>query len=177
MRNRIRLVLPLIQVAVAVALATSNALRPDTWSSPAWTKLDSQLLHSINAPAAVVAMYPLDCAYHWFSPYYPLNLVVESVIRFSLIWLLWYAVSIEIGGAGQSVLTPKTRMRKVADVIAILFGAVVGVVGVLGSRPCGSIFARLMVVLPILLWPLVIMGFYGHDLWVSIRGAQKPAAK
>jgi hypothetical protein len=168
-------VLPLVQVAIAAALATSNALRPDSWASPTWTKPDWQLLHSINAPAALIAMYPLECAYDWFSPYHPLNLFVESIIRFSLIWLLWYVVSIEIGGAGQSVLTPKTRMREVADVLAIGFGAAVGVLGALYSRPVGGTFTKPIIILPYLIWPIVIMGFYGHDLWVSVRDAKKPA--
>jgi hypothetical protein len=46
-----RLVLPLAQVGIAIALTSSNFVRPDSISSPSWTAPDQQFCHGLNAPA------------------------------------------------------------------------------------------------------------------------------
>jgi len=169
MSTKIRFVLPLAQVIIALILTASNSLRPDSLANPAWTKADWQLCGGLNAPATLVGKYPVDIAYLWFSRYYPVNLVVESVIRFSLIWLLWYIVAIEIGGRGLSVLATKSLMRTAVDVLAIVFGAVVGIVGLLVGSQFGNVFYGRLVSTPYLIWAIVIVGFYGHDLLGSFR--------
>jgi len=167
MRNRLQVVLPLVQVIVAVALMTSNFMGPDSFANPAWRHADWQILGGLNAPATLVAKYPLEITYKWFSPYYPLNTIVEVIVRLSLIWLLWYFVAIELGGNGQSILAPKTRMRRAVDLVALIFGVVLGCVAILvGRQFAGPPYATLVSV-PYLVWGLVLIGFYGHDFWAS----------
>jgi hypothetical protein len=177
-RCRMRLVLPLVQVALAVALMTSNFLRPFSVENPAWTKPDRQFCLGLNAPATLLAEIPVRFANRWFREYYPLDVVVDSVIYFLLIGILWYGVAIEIGGNGRSVLAPMTRMRRMSDTLAVIFGAMLGVLGLLGTRQVGGTVAYVRLVgMPYLIWAGTIMGFYGRDLWVSFGGAQKRAAR
>ena len=177
LRVRSRVALPFVQVIVAAVLITSNLLRPDPFWSPALTKPDRQICDALNAPATVAAKYPVDIAYQWFSPHYPLNLIVELIIYLSLVWLVWYVVRVEIGGKGLSVLTPKTGMRKVSDVLAIMFGALLGVAGLLVASQLPGGYGR-MISVPYLVWALAVVSFYAHDLWVCLRPTQTaPAGK
>jgi hypothetical protein len=166
MQNRTRILLPLAQVAVAAALMTHNALVPDSLANPAFTKPDWQFCLGLNAPATLVARYPMHILFQSPWPRYPFSAVLELIVRLSLIWLLWYVVSIEIDGRGHSILAPKTRMRKVADVLALAFGVVVGATGQTISSRFDVNYGRL-VAAPYIIWAVVIIGFYGRDLWVS----------
>jgi hypothetical protein len=98
--------------------------------------------------------------------HYPLLPIVNLSVFFSLVWLLWYAVSIEIGGRGRSVLTPKTGFRRVVDVLVIAFG--ISLVAY-ADRTTVSVYYQTPVSFVHLLWVLAIMGFYGHDLWASFQ--------
>jgi hypothetical protein len=134
-------VLPLVQVAVAVALTTSNRLGPFSIADPTWTKPDRQFCDGLNAPAALIRFFLIRFADIWFPLYYPIEFVLETVVFFLLVGLLWYLVSIEIGGKGQSVLTPKTGIRRAADVLAIIFGAVLAVLGLFVRGQFGVVTA------------------------------------
>jgi hypothetical protein len=90
-------------------------------------------------------------------------------VHLSLTWLLWYLVSIEVGGKGYSLLTPKTRVRGVADVLAVAFGIMVGAAGLDLPSYFLPVYARL-VAAPYLIWGVAMVSFYGHDLWSSFRG-------
>jgi hypothetical protein len=122
MHNKTRFVLPLIQVVVAIVLTTSNFLRPDTIGRPSWTAPDTQFCDALNAPAALVRFFLLRIADRIFPRYYPVEFVLETIIYFALVGLLWYAVSVEIDAKGQSILAPATRARGTTDVLAMLFG-------------------------------------------------------
>ena len=54
MRTSMRLVLPLAQVAVAIALKTHTYLAPDTWENPAGLGPDNQFCDALNAPATMI---------------------------------------------------------------------------------------------------------------------------
>jgi hypothetical protein len=174
-RVRSRVALPFVLVIVAAVLITSNLLRPDPFWSPAFTKPDRQICDALNAPATVAAKYPVDIAYRWLSPHYPLNLIVELIIYLSLVWLVWYVVSVEMGGKGLSVLTPKTGMRKVSDVLAIMFGAPLGAAGLAVASQLPGWYGRL-VSTPYLFWALAVVAFYGHDLWACFRPTRRELA-
>lgn len=163
------MLLPLMQVLLAVALITSNLLRPDPPGDPSWTKPDWQLCLGLNAPASLIAQIALHLRLQWFNPDFPSNIVVDWIVRLPLIWLLWYLVSIEIGGKGRSVLTAETRIPRVADVFAIALGVIVGAQGLYGTRHFPPSYARL-VAAPYLIWAIVLIGFYGHDLWLFFAG-------
>jgi hypothetical protein len=169
MSKRIQFVLPFVQVALAVALMSHNLIGKESSAHPKWRHADWQICLALNAPASVLADYPADIAYRWFGSHYPLNTIVEWIVRLSLIWSLWFCVAIELRGKGQSILAPKTRMRRAADLMAIAFGLVVGNIGIVVGGQFG------LLSLPYLIWALVIVGFYGHDLWVSFGGVRQSA--
>jgi hypothetical protein len=101
----------------------------------------------------------------------PYHAVVEFVITrylyLAFIWLLWYGVGIELSGHGQSVLMPKTGRRAAGDIVAMAVGAV------LLSFSWGLIefgrgaHAQSVRVVAYFIWGVAILGFYGHDLWIS----------
>jgi len=168
--KRIHFVLPLMQVVVAVGLMTHNYLAVDSLANPRWRHSDWQFCGALNAPATMLAEYPTDIAYRWLGPYYPLNEIIEWIVRLCLIWLLWYCVAIEMGGRGQSVLASRTRMRKVADFGGMLFGVVLANDSVVLGRQFG------LLSIPYLLWAVLLVTFYGHDLWTTFGSARRPAA-
>lgn len=53
MRPKVRIVLPFVQVLVAVALITSNVLRPNPIRNPPFMAPDWQLCAGLNAPATL----------------------------------------------------------------------------------------------------------------------------
>jgi hypothetical protein len=61
-RARIRFILPLVQVIIAIGLIVSNTLRPeppaDTIPSPRQRMLDIQYCWALNSPAAKIAAIP-----------------------------------------------------------------------------------------------------------------------
>jgi hypothetical protein len=178
-RTTIRFVLPLVQVVVAVVLTASNFLRPDTIGDPSWRALDIQFCDGLNAPAALMKFCLMKLSDKWLPGHYPFELSLRTIVYFVLVGLTWYAVGLEIGGNGQSVLTPKTGMRSVADVLAIIFGATLGVAGFLVRRQFGyvSTYSNL-VALPYFIWGAAVAVFYGHDLYTSLGVAhEKPTDK
>jgi predicted membrane protein len=107
---------------------------------------------------------------------YPVGFVVETVVYFGLVALLWYAVALEAAGKGRSILTPKTGMRAAADCLAIVFGASVLVFGVLYSSRFGSRIDSFLVGITYLVWAVAIIVFYGHDLRVHRSGRADQSA-
>jgi len=175
MRPKVRIVLPFVQVLVAVALITSNVLRPNPIRNPLFMAPDWQLCAGLNAPATLTRgwLARITDGWRWGNP-----LTVWTPIYLLLVWLLWYLVSIEIGGKGQSILTPKTRMRRMADLFLIIGGAAVGLGGLSIRRESGfaAPYSTIEAV-PYFIWGVVIAVFYGHDLWVSVGGVQGGRAK
>jgi len=176
MNTRTRLALPLVQVVVAAALTMNNLLRPDRLGSPSWTAPDRQFCDGLNAPAALVRFCLIKIADRWLPGHYPIEFVLETIVYLVLVWLVWYIVSIEIGGNGQSILTPKTGKRNETDVLAIIFGGALGLSGLLVRRQFGyvSTYSNL-VALPYFFWGATVMLFYGHDIWTSFGKTQKKA--
>jgi len=161
-----------VQTAVAIALTTSNRLRPLSVQNPSWTAPDKQFCDGLNAPAALIRALLLRLSDSWLPAYYPIQFVTETFVYFFLVGLLWYLVSIELRGNGQSVLTSKTRARKAADSLTILFGIVLCILGVLVRGQFGAVTTYSnFVAMPYYVWGLAIIGFYGHDLWVSVSAA------
>jgi hypothetical protein len=175
-RRKIRTILPMVQVAIAAALIISNLSRPDTWEDPAWTHLDIQYCWALNSPAAAIAYLQRVGMYDLLKDPYPLLKIVNLGIFFPLVWLLWYAVGIEIGGRGLSVLTPKTGYRRLADALAMAFGLFGFGVLISADKAAGQIiyWPYWDGIVPVhLMWALAIVGFYGHDLWASFRTNKK----
>jgi hypothetical protein len=171
MRTRLRRTLPLVQAAIAIALLVSNRLR-DPWETrPAFLAPDLQFCCALNAPATVV--WVLLCIFkgelYFEHPF--LWDIIELVAYVLLIGLLWYVVSIEISGSGQSVLTPKTRIRSVADLLMIAFAGYVAAFGFsVRSHEFGFVTTYSnLVATPYFLWAVTIATFYGNDLWVRMR--------
>lgn len=176
MRIKTRVALPLVQIAVAITLKINSRLRPLSAENPSWTAPDRQFCDALNAPAALVRIFLLRLSDAWLPASYQAEFLLETIVYFVLVGLLWYIVSIEIGGKGQSVLTPKTRARRMADGLVIFFGLMLGILGLLVRGQFGVVdtYSNL-VAIPYYIWALVIVSFYGHDLWVSFR-APGPSA-
>jgi hypothetical protein len=164
--TKARVILPTVQVVIAAALVVSNSRRPDTMAYWRSTHLDIQYCWALNSPAAMIAHIQREATYELLQWHYPINRIIDWGIFLSLVWLLWYAVSIETGGKGLSVLTPKTGIRRVADVLAIAFGACLVVYADFVTR---SVYHQTRISSVHLIWVLAIVGFYGHDLWASFR--------
>jgi hypothetical protein len=103
--------------------------------------------------------------------HYLLAHFVDLGVIFVLVWLLWYAVGTETRGRGLSVLTPKTGIRRTADVLAICFGA--SLLPYVDRIVPGGAYWMLFSVAH-LLWIATIIGFYSHDLWASFRTRRLP---
>jgi hypothetical protein len=159
--RRVRFVLPLTQAAVACALIASFLAPPHPED---FAKTEYQIYRALNAPAFLLSAVPARIA-HWV--YRKAYFIVETTVRLCFVWLVWYAVSIEISGRGRSVLSPRTRVRRVADALAVIFGAAVALSGGYGLHPPA-------IWMLYLIWGVVIMGFYGRDLWVSLRCDRAP---
>jgi hypothetical protein len=101
-----------------------------------------------------------------------MELLLETIVFFVLVGVLWYGVSVELGGKGQSVLTPKTGIRSAADISAVIVGVLLIVFGVLVRGQFGgvTIYSDL-VATPYIIWGIVVVMFYGHDFRVSVDGA------
>lgn len=171
MRPRVRIVLPLVQVVVAIALLTSNFLRPNPMSSPSWRAPDWQFCAGLNGPATVARDWLIRLTNGWSWGHARITFAFWTTLYFVLVWLLWYLVSIEIGGKGRSVLAPKTGTPRTANLFLIIIGAAVGLCGL--SIRHESAFAdpySTLVAMPYFVWGIVIVVFYGHDLWVSVKG-------
>jgi hypothetical protein len=115
----------------------------------------------------VVTHYLIEAADALLPRPYPIELIIERGLYFGLVWLLWYAVSIELAGDGQSVLTPKVGARRAADVLAVSFGAMLVFIGYLVRGQFGGADTySSLIALPYLVWGAAILAFYGRDLWL-----------
>jgi len=145
-----------VQLAVACALIASFLAPPHPED---FEKTEYRFYRALNAPAFLLSEVPVRiihtaCHQEYF--------IVESAVRLCFVWLVWYALSIEISGGGRSVLSPKTRVRRVADALAVISGAAVGMSAHFNLTP-----TAVWMLYPI--WGVAIMGFYGRDLWASFR--------
>src|SRR5580700_11322395 len=114
MRKKIPILLPLVQVMVAACLMWINSRRPNTLSDPAWGCPEWQVCVGLNAPAFLFANLLTGVIYRLAVDGLMdgrLGMILDVVIRLSLIWLIWYVVVVEVGGGGRSVLTSRTRFR------------------------------------------------------------------
>ena len=175
MRGRLRFVLPLSQITIAIALVASNFLRANTIENPSWNKPDIQFCYALNAPAAFVIDLLAKATNGWIPAAYPIDVLIARTLYLLFVALLWYLVSLEMNGGGQSVLASKTRARAIVDGLAIVFGVVLGVVGFLVRRQFGyiSAYSDFLAVF-YFLWGAAFVVFYGHDLWARTRrGAER----
>ena len=171
MRFKLCVWLPLVQLAIAIALTTSNLLRQNSKGNPSWVAPDRQICDGLNAPATVIRYCLLKISDRWFPDigYRWLDFVIETAIFFALIGFLWYLVSVEISGKNRdklSVLTAKTGMRALADIVLLAFGITLVLIGQLvrvqfGGSP--SPYSN-FVSIPYFVWGIVLSLFYGHDL-------------
>jgi hypothetical protein len=177
MRKMTRFLLPLVQVALAVVLTIPEYFRPESSEHPLKEKLNLQLGFALNAPAATLRYFlerfaMLFCPERYmtgtFTGCFPLQFVFETIVYFGLVALLWHFVILE-SGRQESVITSKTRMRKVVDALGILFGALVGAFGVMISHQIGSPINSFVVGIMYVIWSLTIMVFYGRDFWLHFR--------
>jgi len=162
--HRARLILPLIQVPLAMALSIHNILRPFSSEDPNYLKPDRQFCQALNAPAAAVEfllMHVSDALFPWEIVY----ILLDTAIYFVLVGLLWYAVGIELSGGGRSVLSQKSGRRKLMDRAGVCFGVALFPIAMLVHGPLSShkLYANL-VTLPYLVWAVVITWFYWRDL-------------
>jgi hypothetical protein len=164
MRPKIRIVLPLVQVLVAIGLITSNVLRPHPIRNPPFMAPDWQFCAGLNAPATLVRGWLVGITNGWlWGPF-----AFWTAVYLLLVWLLWYLVSIEIGGKGFSILTPKTGIRRIADLFLIIVGAAVVLGGSVIRRQSGFLAPyNTLEAVPYFIWGATIVAFYGHDLWRS----------
>lgn len=169
MRFKLRVWLPVVQLAIAIVLITGNRLR-DRIEDPSWIKPDRQICDGLNAPASVVRFCLLRVADRELQSVAWIDFTLETIVYFALVWLLWYFVSIEVSGRNgkrPNALTRTTTMRAAIDVPLIVFGAALAVYGQLvrhqfGGRP--DVYANLVSV-PYFIWAIVLVTFYAYDLW------------
>lgn len=176
MRSRLRIWLPLLQVLLAAALITSNLLRPDPLSDPAFRAPDRQFCDALNAPIVLIRGWWLRFAEREFPHLYGqlyggwAGVIIENIMYLGLVGLLWYLVSVEIGGRKEgklSVVAAKTGMRTVCDLLLIFFGTSLGIAAIFGHAGFGTYYGLFAV--PYFIWAIVIIWFYGRDLWVYQR--------
>jgi len=176
MRIRMRIILPLVQMAIAVALTVSNYLRPISVVSPAWTAPDRQICDGLNAPAALIRIFLTRLVSTWISLPYRMQFWFETIVYILLVGLLWYTVGIEISDNGQSVLTRKTTVRRVTDVLAFIFGTVLAGLGIVVRGQFGVVTTYSnLIAIPYYLWGTAIAILCGRDLWVSFSGPRGSA--
>ena len=159
----VRVWLPLGQLIIAAGLTTRNLLRPEHMSSPTWVYPDKQFCDGINAPASLIRFLAVVALPRFAFPF-------TIAVYFTAVAFTWYLVSLEISGRSPgwtSVLTAKSGERGWADVLLILVGATLAVLGV-GVRHqfAGVSTYSNLVAIPYFLWATSIVTFYGHDLWV-----------
>jgi hypothetical protein len=176
-----RLLLPLVQVALAVVLTMPDYLTPPSAEHSLKEKLSLQLGFALNAPALTLRYFLEQFAMQFCPERYmtsditgcfPLQFIFETVIYFALVLLLWYVVTLELSGR-RSVTIPKTRFRAAADALAILYGLTVGAFGALVSHQIGSPVTSFVIGTTYVIWALAIVVFYGRDLGVYLRPAHK----
>lgn len=166
----------------AIAVTMTIFRRPESETYVYMNNFGLQLGFALNGPATALR-YILERFAMQFCPAtyegnpwtgcYPLAPIFETIVYFTLVWLLWYAVALEAGGRGQSILTPRTGRRVLADALLVLFGAAVAVFGTLSANPVHLPVRSTFVGVTYLLWALAIVIFYSHDLWLHIRKLQK----
>ena len=106
----------------------------------------------------------------------PIEFALETVVFLLLVGLLWYLVSIELEGKGESVLTPRTGIRGTADGLAIIFGVILACLGLLVVGQFGAVtLYSNIVAIPYYIWGAAITIFYGRDLWLCFGTIQKRA--
>jgi hypothetical protein len=110
----------------------------------------------------------------WYWEHPLSGIIAESSLFIALVGLLWYLVAVEVSGRGQSVLTSKVRFRSLADVSAMLFGGGLLIMGLnIYWHEFGFPTAySAAVAIPYIMWALVVVLFYGHDLLVHSRSKQ-----
>jgi hypothetical protein len=180
---RLRVWLPLVQLAVAIALTTSKFLRLNRIENPSWIAPDRQICDALNAPAALVRFFLLKFAVRAFTRPSRVDFILETIVYFALVGVLWFFVAVEINARNReklSALTAKTGIRTAADVVLIAFGAGLTVLGQLVRHQFGGIpdtYSNLIAV-PYFIWAIVIVVFYGHDLWATrVTGRGLPDRK
>jgi hypothetical protein len=181
MRLSLRFTLPSVQTVIAIALTMTIFSRPESETYVYMDNFGLQLGFALNAPATALR-YCLERLAMQFCPAtyegnswtgcYPLAPIFETVVYFGLVWLLWYVVALEAAGGGQSVLTPRTGRRRLTDSLLVLFGALVGVFGILSNR-IGEPIRSTLVGVTYLLWAIAIIIFYSRDLWGHFRTRKK----
>ena len=100
------------------------------------------------------------------------NYVLEVVVYFGLVWLVWYLAVVEVQGGGRSAVAPKGWIRVPTNIFAILFGLGIVCLG-LQVRLLGHsgtyVYWNIMAA-PYFVWGLTIAFFYGHDLTMHFAG-------
>jgi hypothetical protein len=144
MRLRIRVWLPLLQLTIAVVLTTVNLLRHNSIENPSWVKPEKQICDGINAPATLVRFLLTKIGALEFPTFTRLTFVLEIMVYFVLVGLLWYVVALQVDRKTSSneshALAPSTPIRAILDVLLILFALALMVFGALvrhqfGGRP------------------------------------------
>jgi len=168
MRNSV--ILAGLQLVIAIALLISNGARPNQIQSPSFTKPDIQLCHALNSPVSLF-IFAVTLAARHFEPKLPhiVEFSIEPVLYLTLVGVLWYSVGTEIQARGQSALTSKTRIRAILDLLAVGYGAVLLALCILIASGPSTIPFREGRAIGYLLWGVALVGFYGHDLWISRR--------
>lgn len=170
--SRVRVLLPLVQLIIAVALTTSNFVRADSPSNPAWRAPDRQVCDAVNAPAAVVRFGLLKALDRWAPNHVRADFVIETGVYFVLVALLWYGVSVEITRHRQSrcnLARTRTVSRALFDIFFVLFGIAVGTAGQPVRHQFMDVTAySTFLALPYFIWAVVLVVFYGYDFCNSL---------
>ncbi|HKV39298.1 MAG TPA: hypothetical protein VJX67_08800, partial [Blastocatellia bacterium] len=135
-----------------------------------WTAPDRQFCDAINAPATLVRMLLESIADQLLPGNYRIELIIETVIYLTLVWVVWYVLGVEITGGGTRALAAGSRMRRVVDICAIVFGSALAVTGLLVVSQFGSPTAySTAVAVPYFIWATTMIIFYGYDLVAHCR--------
>ena len=130
----------------------------------------------LNAPVAVVRFWILQVGFKWFVFHPWFAFVVENIVYFGLVAFLWYLVSLEIIGWEQkrgSVLTARMPARRLADIFAIAFALVIAFFGEQVRRQTPGIYGTTYwnaVSIPYFIWAIVLVLFFGRDLFLIVKG-------
>ncbi len=178
MKIRLRLILPIAVGLISFVLMVSSYMRPNHMHDPAWIKADIQACFAINGPVSVIrgllflaAKHIAPAATSYFWPIYAVYML--------LIIALWYAAGYELDfrqrNQGSAILN-KMRYRSGLDIIFVILG-VLSLLGGIGARRefrhmISATYGNVLSI-PYFLWAIALVGFYGHDFYMSLTGRHR----
>jgi|ERR1035437_656302 hypothetical protein len=175
MRVRWGILLPFVQMAIAVVLLLLGYVHDRVATGVTPPPFETLLCYAISAPVLLLRLcYTYFLGIIRWPTSVSTGIIVDDALFISGAGLLWYLVGHAFDSRGQRRTSRKflsNQLRMTADVLLVLFGAALGVVGI-GERQYQYGF---LLGTPFVLWSLAIVAFYGRDLVRLVRRKESNA--